>query len=1102
MSALVRLGVRLRGCLLVVASGSAVLLLATATSSAQTASGQITGSVRDASGSVIGKVKVTVANQETGLTRATATNDEGVYVVPLLPVGRYVVTAEQAGFKIAVRSDVQLTVDQIQRVDLDLEAGNVSETVEVKAAAVTLDTGSASIGQTITARQVTELPLNGRNFIQLLFLGAGAVEVGGEQGGMRQGVGNAISIMGSRPTSNNFMIDGTANVDTALGTPAAILSVDAIEEFKEQTTTYSAEYGFSANQINLVSKSGTNVFHGTVFGFMRDEGLDARNFFDPGGAEKPLLDQKQFGGVIGGPVWRNRTFFLFNYEGTRIKRGFNSFYTVPSPENLAGRFSTTITDPLTGQPFPNNTIPQSRFSRLAQLALRNNWYPTPNSSAAQGNYELVRTLPQDQDQYTIRVDHTLGQYGQIFGRYTNTTYANRTNSNLLEIGDRVFEQDTKNWQVSHTWAMKSNLVNQFRVGRVEARADQSGIACPQADVDFLQLTGVFTNLPDIQRECPAIGIQGYDGVGGAINAYSASNQPMWDISNTTTYVAGRHNLNFGVNYRSWQLQRDLATGFLGSPYNFNLGFTGDPVADMLLGYYTNVGLFQPAAFSVPGQPGNPREFNFMYVAPYVQDDWRVNSRLTLNLGLRWDYRSVPYETRNRMAWRNLDYAPGGLLVADQTLVDGGIVDGAYYQLAPDRNPENPDRFKVFAPRLGFAWRPSEGAKTVVRGGYGLFFDSAEGREIDGASDVYPYVSRGSYQQSVGQLAPLQTSDVLFPSFETPGLATPAANTFLAVSQSPQPRNPYVQQWSIGVQREVLASTVLELNYIGNKGTNLLMRRNIAQALPYSDAQPTVEERKPFPNFGVYIDSDWSGRSNFHAFNTKLEHRARSALLTFAYTWAKSTDTKSAAAGIGATGFNGWQGFLDNQDPERDHGLSDFDVDHRLVASFVYNLPLGAGERFAADATGAKEALVGGWQVNGIYTWQRGFPLTVTAADLDGLNDSFGANRADLVGDPNSGGSSIQRWFNTDAFAQPAAGRFGSSGRNILRGPGVNNLDLAVFKNFSLVGRTKLQFRLESFNALNHTQFSSVDTSLTSQTFGVVDGARPGRINQLGLKVIF
>ncbi len=1068
---------------------------------AQTATGQITGSVQDASGAVMSRVKVTVTNQDTGLTRSATTSDQGDYVVPLLPVGRYLVSAEHSGFKVAVRSDVTLSVDQIQRVDLQLDAGNLSETVEVKAAAVTLDTGSASIGQTITERQVTELPLNGRNFIQLLFLGAGAVETGGEQGGMRQGVGNAISIMGSRPTSNNFMIDGTSNVDTALGTPAAILSVDAIQEFKEQTTTYSAEYGFSANQINLVSKSGTNTFHGTAFGFMRNEAFDARNFFDSAAAAKPQLDQKQLGGVIGGPVWRNRTFFLFNYEGTRIKRGFSSFYTVPSPENLAGRFSTTITDPLTGQPFPNNTIPQSRFSRLAQLALRSNWYPAPNSTAAQGNYQLVRTLPQDQDQYTVRIDHGLGRYGQVFGRFTNSTYANRTNSNFLEIGDRVFEQDTKNWQVSHTWALKSNLVNQFRVGRVEARADQRGIACAQADVDFLGVAGIFTGLPDTQRECPSIGIQGYAGTGGAVNAYSASNQPMWDIGNSTTYVTGRHNLSFGFNYRRWQLQRDLATGFLGN-YGFNVGFTGNPVADMLLGYYTNVGVFQPAAFSVPGVPGNPREFNFLYVAPYVQDDWKVSSRLTMNLGLRWDYRNTPYETRNRMAWRNLGYAPGGLLVADETLAAGGITDGKYYQLANTRSPVNPDRFKVFAPRLGFAWRLGEDSKSVLRGGYGVFFDSAEGREIDGAADVYPYVSRGSYQQSLGQLAPLQTTNVLFPSFQAPGVATPAANTFLAVSQSPEPRNPYVQQWSLGVQRELFPSTVMEVNSIGNKGTNLLMRRNIAQALPYDPARPTVAERKPFPNFGVYIDSDWSGRSNFNAFNTKLEHRGRAALLTFAYTFAKSTDTKSAAAGIGATGYNGWQGFLNNHDPERDHGLSDFDVDHRLVGSFVYNLPFGNGERIAGSATGVKEAVVGGWQLNGIYTWQRGFPLTVTAADLGGLNDSFGANRANLVGDPDTGGSGILRWFNTAAFAQPAAGTFGTSGRNILRGPGLNNLDLALFKNFTVTGRTRLQFRLESFNALNHTQFNSVNTNLTSPTFGVVNGARAGRINQLGLKVLF
>lgn len=1075
---------------------------------AQSATGQITGTVKDASGGVMAKVKVTVTNVQTGLTRETTTNEVGTYVVPLLPAGVYLVTAEQTRFKLAVKSDVQLNVDQVQRVDLELTAGDVSERVEVRANALAIDTETSTVGQVISEKQVTQLPLNGRNFIQLLFLGAGAVETGGEQGGMRQGVGNAISIMGSRPTSNNFMIDGTSNVDTALGTPAATLSVDIIQEFKEQTATYSAEYGFSANQINIVSKSGTNNLHGSVFTFVRNDAFDARNFFDRSGAPKPTLDQKQPGFYVGGPVrlplydGRNKTFFLFNYEAARTKRGFTGFYRVPSPSELAGRFTTTIIDPLTGQPFPNNTIPAARWSRLARLSVP--WFPAPNVDAPQGNYQVVRTLPQNQDQFTIRVDQDMARFGRALVRFTKSMYDNRTTANLQEIGDRVFVQDTTNWQVSHTWALRANLVNQLRIGRVTALADQKGIACPQSDVDALQLSGVFTSIPDDQRECPSVGIFGFSGVGGAVNAYSASNQPMWDISNSTTWVRNAHTLTFGVNSRRWSLQRDLATGFLGN-YGFNVGFTGSPVADYLLGYYSGVGVFQPAAFSVPGKAGNPREFNFHYLAPYVQDDWKVSSRLTLNLGLRYDYRNVPFETRNRMAWRNLDYGPGGLYVADETLESGGIADGAYYQLAGRRSPENPDRFKVFAPRVGFAWRPFADERTVLRGGYGVFFDSAEGREIDGAADVYPYVSRGQYQQSIGQPTPLQTTDQLFPSFAAPGVATPQANTFLAVNQSPQPRNPYVQQWSLSVQRQLTGATTIEMNYIGNKGTNLLMRRNIAQALPFDPANPlSVAARKPYPNFNVYIDSEWGGRSRYNAFNTKFEHRGRGSLATFAYTWAKSTDSKSAAAGIGASGFNGWQGFLNNHDPERDYGRSDFDVDHRLVGSFVMNLPFGRGEKFAGGASGVKNAIVGGWQVNGIYTWQRGFPLTIQARDIGGVLDTFGSNRADIVGNPYPDGfkKSVAAWFDTTAFAQPGFGRFGTSGRNILRGPSLNNLDLSLFKNFDVAKGSKLQFRLESFNALNHTQFTSVQTNVAAPSFGVVTGARPGRINQLGLKFTF
>jgi hypothetical protein len=483
----------------------------------------------------------------------------------------------------------------------------------------------------------------------------------------------------------------------------------------------------------------------------------------------------------------------------------------------------------------------------------------------------------------------------------------------------------------------------------------------------------------------------------------------------------------------------------------------------------------------------------------VQDDWKVSPNLTLNLGLRWDYRTIPYETNDRMGWRDLSNPKGGLLVADQTLVDRNIVgDGSYYKFAGRRNPKDASK-NVFAPRVGFAFRPFGGPKTVFRGGYGLFWDSFEGREIDGAADIYPYVSRGNYTQSVGQLTPLQTTNQLFPSFADLGPATPAANTFLAVSMSPDPKNPYVQQWSVGVQRELFTNTIAELNYIGTKGTNLLMRRNIAQALPYDPAHPLpVSARKPFPNFVVYIDSDFSGTSEYHSMNAKLERHVSSLVATVVYTWARSVDTKSAAAGIGASGYNGWQGALDNSRPELDRGRSDFDVDHRLVGSFVYNLPI------AESATGIKGAVLGGWQVNGIATFQRGFPITIQAEDAGGLNDSFGTNRANLVGDPYPSGfeKSVSQWFNTAAFAQPARGPFGNIGRNTLRGPGINNLDLALFKNFELVKGSRLQFRFESFNAFNHTQFNSPVTNVSDQNFGRVLGSRPGRINQLGLKLLF
>ncbi len=1111
---------------------SALLLMAmlaflcgiTGTAKGQTATGQITGTIKDATGAVLSKVKVTATNQNTNQSRETVTNENGTYVFPLLPIGIYTVTVEQQGFRTFRRSNIRLNVDQIVRVDADMTIGDVTALVEVQSDIAVLDTETASIGQIVSQRQVTQLPLNGRNFLSLLFLNGGTVETNGEQGGMRQGAGNAISINGSRPTSNNYMLDGTSNTDTALGTAAAILSVDAIQEFKQQTTTYSAEYGFSANQVNIVSKSGTNDLHGAVFWFGRNDALDANTYFNNArGVRKTKLRQNQYGFVAGGPVYipkvyngKDKSFWLVNFEGYKRTLGTSVLSNVPTPDQLAGRFTSTIIDPVTGQPFPNNTIPQNRYSRLARLAVAK-FFPAPNFTGAGGNYLFIRNLPLDQNQYTIRGDQQLGRFGTVFGRYTNTDYTNTSIGNTTELGDRFFIQKTQNWQVSHTVPVGANIVNQFRIGYVEALAEEHGPAAPQSDIDTLNLTGVFTGIPDVQRTYPAVGFggvgTGLSGGGSAVNDYTTSNQPMWDISNTTTWITGDHTLNIGLNFRKWSLQRELANDFLGQ-FTFSGFFTGNQtrdhaIADFLLGYYSGASVFQPAGFSVEGRVGNPREFNFMYIAPYFQDDWKVNQRLTLNMGLRYDFRTVPNETNNRMGWRDLSNPRGGLLVADANLASTGIVgDSSYYRYAERRNPYDASK-KVFAPRFGFAFRPFNDDKTVVRGGYGVFFDSAEGREIDGAADIFPYVSRGNYIQTLGQ-PNLRTTDNLFPDFASASVATPAANTFLAVSMSPEPRNPYVQQWSLSVQRSLAQNTTLELNYIGNKGTHLLMRRNIAQALPPANpalcaANPTqgdcpVIARRPFPNFVTYIDSDWSGNSSYNAFNAKVEHRSNSLLFTAVYTWAKSIDNKSAAAGIG-NDVAGWQGFLNNADIRRDRGRSEFDVDHRLVSSVVYELPVGRGKRFGSDMPRAVDVFIGGWQVNAIATFQRGFPMTVTAADVGGLNDTFGTNRADLVGTPKLTKTQGQ-WFDITAFRQPAAGFLGTSGRGILRAPGINNWDTGLFKNFTITERLSFQFRFESFNAFNHTQWGVPIRNVADSRVGQILGTRAARINQLGAKLVW
>jgi outer membrane receptor protein involved in Fe transport len=1145
----------------------------------QATNGTILGTVTDSAGAVVAKANVEVLNIATGVVQSTQTTDSGDFTVPYLTPGTYKVTIQSSGFQKSVVDNVGLAVDQRARVNITLKPGTVSETVVVQANAIALDTDSAAISQLVNSEQVDQLPLNGRNFLQLLFIGAGAVETSGEQSAFRQGAGDAISINGGRPESNNYTLDGLSNTDTALNTPAIILSQDAIQEFKVLSETYSAEYGFSANQVNIVTKSGTNALHGSAFLFDRNDAFDAKGPFQQ---SLPPLRQNQFGFVASGPAYipklydgRNKTFWLVNYEGWRIRNGIQQFLNVPSVAELNGDFSglnlpafdatpgspcqdalaagtgCMPVDPVTGNPFPGNIIPSTRFSRLAKVSLGAGLFPAPNcNGCALGNLSLNTSLPLNFNQQTYKVDQQLGRLGSVFFRWTKSNYTNQSVLNAsVPFGLGIYKQDSTSWQFAHNIPIGHSMVNSFRVGHLNTTAEQGGFAAPQADVDALGLVGTFQDLPDLHRLYPGVSIQGFSGsVGSSANDSSFSDLPTFQIGDSLTINRGKHTFTTGFDYRNWTQKRNIFADFLGGfAFHHNNILqndtgcttvhcgTGYATADFLLGYYNDVSAFLPTPLN-PDYASSANQYQYRYFAPFVQDDWKVTQRLSLNLGLRWDWRNVPTERNDKMTWFDVQNPGGGMCFAKQSLGTESIPDlggpiapegNGFYRYCGRRNPADSSK-TPFAPRVGFAYRLTD--KTVLRGGYGIFWDSTLTREIDGSGNVYPFVvlTQGSPTSTA---ALPKTTDAMFPPVTLHQVsAATDGSQFVAAIISENPKNPYVQQWTVSVQRELSRNTTLEVNYIGNKGTHLLNRRNIGAPFPPSNpalcqADPTAgdcpfEKRLPFPNINAFafLDSRWEGYSNYNAGNVKLEKHSTSMAVTAVYTWAKSLDDKSSPAGTGAT--YSFAGHLDDRNPRLDYAPSDFNVDHRFAVSYVYQFPIGRGKKFLGNVNKAVDLALGGWALTGITTFQKGFPFSVFANDTFGLLDAF-TQRADLTAgcDPYSGGKRLDHWFNTSCFTQPLAGAFGTSGRNILRQPGINNWDMGVGKTFAFTERVGLQLRLETFNTFNHPNYtvptgngqigvSAVDPYVNNQfpspaqTFGKVILAKPGRIVQLGGKLTF
>ena len=1182
-----------------------VLLLVSGRLFAQ-ATGTILGTVTDASGAIVANAKVTVTNTSTNTDFKTVTSSSGDFNAPSLNPGPYKVSVEAPGFEKFVTSGIVLTVNQKVRVDAALRPGAVTETVEASAQAVTLNTDSAELANLVSQQQVESLPLNGRNFMQLLLIGEGAVTVGGEQGTMRQGEGNAISVNGGRPEGNNYTLDGLVNTDAALVTPAVILSQDAIQEFKVSSGTYSADLGFSATQINIVSKGGTNKPHGSVFWYDRNDAFDAKPFptandyISDTPTANPVLRQNQFGFVASGPVFipklydgRNKTFFMVNYEGWRISNGSRQVTSMPNPAILTGDFSAETykapsgsglpggllpaygtadctklltlgyncmpVNPMTGLPFPGNMVPTSmQTGNVGQVAVKNGFWQKPTiANAPEGSVNYIKNVgfPLHQNQQTYRGDQNLGRLGSVFFRYTDANYTNQGsyNSGDLLHGYEIYLQKQTSWTVSHTVNFGTSSVNNFRFGHLTANAPQGGPPISADAVSQLALAGTFKTFSAMQQTWPNVGLSTFASGGGSVNSYSGSDGPTWEFADSFTTIHGRHTLGFGVDYRRWHLIRNLDDdfygdwGFSGATVQANgvgctnptgLCGTGNAVADMLLGYYNNVGGFVPGPLSPTNTAGNPQDHVFGYFAPYVMDDWKVSQKLTLSLGLRWDFRPAPYEASNHFFWLDTKNPNGGLCYADPKLTTNGVAPGGdatsgpilrYCGSVPHPGPKTP-----FAPRLGINYRLTQ--KTVFRGGYGIFYDSAEGREIDDSADIYPYSVRNSLNTTTNASAP-KLSNNMFPVYDTLGPFPASTLTFIAVIESENPLNPYVQSWTAGVERELARNTTLDVNYIGTHAVHLLDRRNIAQPYQIPDAslafcQQQVngtyinlnvapcsnKSRLPYQNFtNFYINSDWHGYSHYNALNFKLNHSAHNLATTVVYSWANSKDDKSAAAGVGATGA-GYQGFMDNHRPQLDYGLSDFDVNQRFVSSYVYDLPFGRGKKFGGGINRVANLLVGGWETTGIATFQAGFPYSITASDVNGvLNSQF--MRANKVAGCNihSNLTAVLQRINFNCFSQPALGVYGNTPRNWLRQPGINNWDMGLGKDFQISERVNFSLTGDFFNAWNHHQYaigtgaligsgagggSAIDNGVGSTTAGQITNASAARIIQLSGKLTF
>jgi hypothetical protein len=1027
---------------------------------------ELAGTVTDSSGAVVPGAEVIITNTETGITETKKTNDVGEYLFPTLRPGTYTLRVSAAGFKTQDVQPFKLYIDQAARRDITLAVGSTTETITVSAGSVILQTENASQEQVIENKQISDLPLNGRNFMQLAHLSTAVTPIMSGMntaatywgGGGGAGTGAvSMSIAGTREDDVSYLLDGIETRNSWFGAVGIRPSVEAIQEFKVQQTGSSAAYGFGAVFVNSTLKSGTNTLHGTAYEFLRNNVLDARNFFDRG--SPPPFRQNQFGGNVGGPVVKNKVFFFFNYEGFRQSRPFPWYTRVPTAAHKQGNFSdlaTQLVNPFTGAAIPGNIIDPNitPFSPAGVKAL--SYFPDPNGNYPGGNnYFTNRSTQNRWNQVNARGDYysTHDSLAVSFTLYDLTSIR----PGLVDDGNVTFPLNNRSVAIGWVHTFSPTMVNEFHLGW--SRTDSGEIRAHGYDEAWRNPLGLANsgNTPG-QYGLPGIYLRGYGspspGAGTNIihdNIFMATDSLLLQKGKQAIRVGGDIRFEPMYMYENW-----------ANPYvTWNGSYSGEPVADLLLGVFSDAG-------TALGDP--TLHWRRWYQAYYVQDDIKVTPRLTLNLGLLYEYVTVPVDTRNHVG--AFDPATGDVVNYPDTARLGLGRAMAF----PDRNN--------FAPRFGLAWRPF-GEKTVIRAGYGVYYMLSNMNQYEQLVDGPKYYLYYSFINSPAGQPPAFVTDQLYDTTKT---------AFgLIGSVDMHNRTGYTHSWSLSVQRMLGRNWLVELGTLGNAGHKIAMRNNINTPL-----SPGVYPYALFQGGNSYTIN--AGNSIYNALTAKVEKKYSSGLsFLSSYTYSKCLDL-------------GWtdEFTLRPYDLRGQRGHCTYDLTQRLAVSTVYGLPFGRGKAFL-NSGGVTNAVLGGWQVSGIAQFSTGAWVNAYGAQFIGFFVGALPNVIGPVNDPALRGSirknNLHPYFNVSSF-QPITTLCcgmavqGNAGRNIIMMPGVNNWDLSLFKTWLIAERLNINFRTDFFNAFNHAQFNGLQTAVYAKNFGYVTSAAPAREIQFSLKLDF